>query len=217
MMRWERDRSGLLLPNRPGLCSLFGVTHLCGFGGGGEVTGDQPFWNASDKSVNVTLSDSDRTWSNSLRGGCRSTASITSLGRYVEVLTVAVSNDFQFGIATSGVPLDNGPGEDANGHVVRGDGQKRNNGNTVSYGTSISNGDTLMLAFSGSAVWWGKNGTWFNSGDPAAGTGAAYTGLSGAKFLACGGRQDVGGAEGGTLKLLADYSYAPPAGFLKGW
>lgn len=43
-------------------------------------------------------------------------------------------------------------------------------GSTVSY-TSWANDDILMFAYKDGKIWIGKNGTWMNSGDPAAGTG----------------------------------------------
>ena len=43
--------------------------------------------------------------------------------------------------------------------------RKQNNNSHVSYGSSISNGDILMVAFDGDngIIWVGKNGTWFNN------------------------------------------------------
>lgn len=45
--------------------------------------------------------------------------------------------------------------------------------------TGFSAGDRLMFAFDVGAgkLWLGKNGTWFNSGDPAAGTNPQFTGF----------------------------------------
>ena len=61
-------------------------------------------------------------------------------------------------------------------------GQIRNNTTTGSaYGSSLSTGDICMVAadITNGKIYWGKNGTWFNSGNPATGTNAAYTNLSG--------------------------------------
>ena len=43
--------------------------------------------------------------------------------------------------------------------------------------TSYTNGDTIMLAWDGDTgkLWFGKNGTWMNSGNPSAGTGQIVT------------------------------------------
>jgi len=46
--------------------------------------------------------------------------------------------------------------------------------------TSVA-GDIFMVAYDvdASKVWFGRNGTWYGSGDPAAGTNAAFTNLTG--------------------------------------
>jgi hypothetical protein len=62
------------------------------------------------------------------------------------------------------------------------DGNKRNNTSSGSaYGSSFAQGDICMVALDiiNGKIYWGKNGTWFNSGDPVAGTNAAYTNLTG--------------------------------------
>jgi hypothetical protein len=44
-----------------------------------------------------------------------------------------------------------------------------------SYGT-FANGDVMMVAWDATGkIWWGKNGTWLNSGNPTAGTGYIST------------------------------------------
>ena len=60
------------------------------------------------------------------------------------------------------------------------DGQKRINNSDSSYGTSASQNDIIQCALDcdNGAVYWGKNNTWFNSGDPTSGaskTGAALS------------------------------------------
>jgi acyl-CoA hydrolase len=43
-----------------------------------------------------------------------------------------------------------------------------------------------MVAFNltTNKLWWGKNGTWNNSGDPSAGTGEIYSGLDATAYYA---------------------------------
>lgn len=95
-------------------------------------------------------------------------------------------------------------------------GNKVNAGST-SYGSSFLTTDICMVALDmdNGRIWWGKNGTWFASGDPAAGTNAAFTNLTG-KTLApvfFGGS----GSSGGNSYTLnfgqRPFSYAPPSGF----
>lgn len=47
--------------------------------------------------------------------------------------------------------------------------------------TKVSNGDVIGVAYDAGAgkIWASKNGTWMDSGDPAAGTNALFTNLSG--------------------------------------
>ena len=56
-------------------------------------------------------------------------------------------------------------------------GNKRHDGSNDAYGSGLSSGDIGMVAVDTVAgkAWWGKNGTWFASGDPASGTNPAFT------------------------------------------
>ena len=60
------------------------------------------------------------------------------------------------------------------------DGRKINNNTYTSYGNSYTTGDVIGVAFdlTNGKIWFAKNGTWQASGDPAAGTNAAFTTLS---------------------------------------
>jgi hypothetical protein len=60
------------------------------------------------------------------------------------------------------------------------DGRKTNNNNFTSYGNSYTTGDVIGVAFdlTNGKIWFAKNGTWQNSGDPVAGTNSAFTTLS---------------------------------------
>ena len=76
----------------------------------------------------------------------------------------------------------NGGGGSSDTYLVVGaDGNKNNGGTSTSYGSAFTTGDVGMCAIDldNGKMYWGKNGTWFASGNPAAGTNAAYTGLSG--------------------------------------
>jgi len=60
-------------------------------------------------------------------------------------------------------------------------GNKVYNGTETSYGASFTTNDVIGVALDmdNGKVWFRKNGTWQNSGDPSAGTGEAFSGLSG--------------------------------------
>ncbi len=69
--------------------------------------------------------------------------------------------------------------------LITSTGDKRNSGSTTSYGTGFSANNIGMLAVdtANGKVWFGKDGTWFNSGVPASGTNAAFTNVSGEVYV----------------------------------
>lgn len=89
-------------------------------------------------------------------------------------------------------------------------GNKRNNASSVAYGSGVTANDVIMCAFDVDAgkIWWGKNGTWFASGDPAAGSNAAFTNLAGTIAASCTPR-DISHVNFGQRP----FAYTPPTGF----
>jgi SPRY domain len=93
------------------------------------------------------------------------------------------------------------------------------NGNKVngagagtSYGSAYSNGDIVNCAIDldSGKIWWGKNGTWFASGDPASGTNAAFTNITGKTITpAC----SSGGATHTANFGQRPFAYAAPTGY----
>jgi len=101
--------------------------------------------------------------------------------------------------------------------VCRGDTGNKSNNSSVSYGSQFANNDVIMLAIDvdNTSIWWGKNGTWFASGDPAANSNAAFTNLPSADDLLviCGDNYSTR-----TPTIVANFgqrafSYTPPSGF----
>jgi hypothetical protein len=97
-----------------------------------------------------------------------------------------------------------------------GDG-RRFSGSAPAYGSAYGNGDVVMVACdmtpaAGSRkIWWGLNGTWFASGDPAAGTNEAFANLT--QLVAPGVTPGTGTCTL-TLRLRSsEFSYSPPSGF----
>lgn len=180
----------------------------------------QPYWNPSDKDADITLSNSDRTASlaSLAAGTVRSTVGVSSGKWYVELVRDALNG--VYGIANSSHTVTNGnPGVDANSWgLLFASGNRRNNNSSVAYGSAVANGDVVMLAYDADngRLWWGLNGSWFASGNPGAGTNAAYTGLSGTMYLLFGGGAGSG-ARVASLSVVASYSYSPPSGFTAGW
>ena len=97
---------------------------------------------------------------------------------------------------------------------------------------SMANGDIVMVAWKNGKVWFGVNGTWVNSGNPSAGTGEQFSGLSGdyVPWIMCsltngvnGSSFNFGNGYFGTTAVssgnaddngLGVFEYAPPTNFL---
>ena len=97
------------------------------------------------------------------------------------------------------------------------------NGNTIgtgggAYGDTFTTNDVIGCAIDldNQKIWWSKNGTFQNSGDPAAGTNAAFTNLTAGLFYrfcishAGSTATDVTGNFGQT----GGFTYTPPTNFL---
>jgi len=90
-----------------------------------------------------------------------------------------------------------------------------NNVYTDTSATKVSNGDVIGIAYDAGAgkMWASKNNTWMDSGDPAAGTNALFTNLSGTIAPAV---QPPGGGVSTTNTAnfgQRDFAYTPPTGF----
>ena len=64
--------------------------------------------------------------------------------------------------------------------IFTGNGNKRNNQSYDSYGSAIAQNDIVMIALDkdNGKIWWGKNGTWFASGNPATGSNEAFSNIN---------------------------------------
>jgi hypothetical protein len=84
---------------------------------------------------------------------------------------------------------------------------------------TFTTGDSLMFAYDSSTgkYWVGKNGTWTNSGDPAAGTNEGIT-ISTTKTYAIMANMNTSGASVGVFSMnfgQRPFKYTPPTGFKK--
>ena len=88
----------------------------------------------------------------------------------------------------------------------------------VAYGTPIVANDVVMVAFDADngKIWFGKNGTWFGGGDPAAGTGEAFAGipLTREVYFPAHGNNAAAGVSHYNFGQR-DFKHVPPAGFGK--
>lgn len=139
------------------------------------------------------LQFADPTPSNSCVGIVETGTTITALGHYIGT-TAADFGYFQFS------------------------GQKINSATLLSYGSAWSINDVIGIALDldNGKVWFAKNNTWQASGDPSAGTNAAFTGIAGTYHIAFSGfaaTLAVPGHEGRLRISAAECSYSPPSGF----
>jgi hypothetical protein len=133
-------------------------------------------WNPDDKSANITLSDGNLTAETSSGGwnNVRSVLSVTT-GKYYFEYTITDASLVQVGIVTSATNYTTYFGGDAYsvGWQLQGEfyigALFTGNGKTP---VSLGNGDIACIALDMDAgkIWFGKNGAWIGSGDPAAGT-----------------------------------------------
>lgn len=183
-------------------------------------------WDPSNKDANVALSNGDLTFAKGdAVNAPRSVKSTSSKlwGRlYVEVVCDIVAGALYpiVGIAQASAPLDNycgftgtsGWGFDSNARTVI-------NGSFTSIpgGVNFVNGDVMMLAydFTAGKAWQGRNGTWFNSADPAAGTNPHITGytVGSGLFLMGSTTYNTVNATGTANFGASAFTYTAPTGF----
>ena len=177
---------------------------------------------------NVTISNGNLTFQNANSGSAndaRATFAVSSGKWYWEVEADSlgqsgVGREF-IGVVSPEWPLGTGSAgsnfsQDSTGYAYNTVGQKINSGSASSYGSSLSAGDIVGVALDldNGKIWWSVNGTFQASGDPAAGTNEAYSGLSGTFAPAF--AVDYGVA---TSRLIANFgqtgglTYTPPTGF----
>jgi len=174
-----------------------------------------------------TMQNGNLTWKKSDAAGdnycCASSISIPSSGKwYWEVtITDGASGANCIGIIPSTsttqqtantIPGDFGITTNAFGYYS--DGTKRNSGSSTAYGNSFTTGDIIGVAVdtTNGKIWWSKNGTWQASGDPAAGTNAAFTTLSGSYYAASSVRYN--GNQHDYNFGQRSFSYTLPSGFV---
>lgn len=177
--------------------------------------------NPSDKSSDITLSNGNLTATAGGSGydSVRSTVG-TSTGKWYWEwkYTTVSSQDATVGFAKSSATLTNyfGSGYDSWGNYMP-TGNKLTNGANTAYGTAQIANDVVMLAMDldNQKLYWGKNGTWFNSGNPVTGANPAYSTASGTIFA--GFSLTNPNVTVGTVNFGAStFSYTPPTGFNAG-
>lgn len=176
-------------------------------------------WDPANKGANVTLSGGDliATIGAANYNVARSTSSKSSGKWYFEVLInnkAAGGGTIGVGILNSSAVFNSYLGSSSNSYGYLNDGRRLfNNVNPGDFSTYTS-ADVIGVALdagSGS-IWLAKNNVWQGTGDPAAGTNAAWTGIAAGAWYAGAYASDSGSQFTGRFKS-ANFSYTPPTGF----
>lgn len=177
-------------------------------------------WNPSDKDSTATLSNGNLTLTTATNGKGTTRATIgKSSGKWYWEIAFSSGGSTAFtGIANSSASLIIILGGDANGWSYFGNnGQKYTNNSGAAYGDTFTTQVIgIALDMDNGKVWFSKSGIWQNSGDPAAGTNAAFTGLSGTIYPAASDGTDGGGSVSTVNFGATSLTYSPPSGFNSG-
>lgn len=187
--------------------------------------GDDPaaetVWNPSDAGGNIILSNSNRDAECSVIAwnSVRAAAGITSGKYYWEIKLEDLASHVHAipGMMDGSATTGSYPGNSASSWGAQSTNSIFVNGVTRDYATAMptfADNDIFMFAFDDSAgkAWMGVNGTWFNSGDPAAGTGSVCSAMtSGTWYPATG----VGttGIKVRIISNISSFTYSIPTGF----
>jgi hypothetical protein len=184
-------------------------------------------WNPSDKTTGFTLTGGNliATENSSNLENVRSTIAKASGKAYAEVLLARPSGtvfNCLVGLRRSDESISTvfNAGQTM---VVRTDASvyAGSSGATTGTGTTFTFNDRLMIAvdFDAALLWIGKNGTWMNSGNPAAGTGAMFSGFTAAPgwcVVFC--ADNTATQHRATINTgQSAFAYTVPSGFPSGW
>ncbi len=121
-----------------------------------------------------------------------------------------------FGITTVGANLGSWVGSDTKGYGYRGDtgAVMYNSSALVSGMSTFASGDVISLAFDADAgkLWFAKNGIFYNSGNPAAGTNATVSSITSGNWFVSVGR--IAATNDAQFNFgQQGFTYTPPTGF----
>jgi hypothetical protein len=200
---------------------MFAVNHLNGFNASVIEARTYTTWDPSNKGGSIALSNGDLSITDTVNEGanCRAIQGIASGKYYWEITVNTLGNGHYLGVSNTSLGLTTEVQTSSNGKMVRlNTGNKINgDGGGSAYGSAFIANDVCMIALDmdNGKIWWGKNGTWFNSGDPAAGTNAAFTGLSGTLYPTWSNMSSGSPAATANFGATAQ-TYSAPSGFNSG-
>jgi len=143
--------------------------------------------NGVSKDPGITLAEGNLKYVQNATGtnGCVGTFGLTQGKWYFEVKDELVGTDTQIGVYDGtdgkGYPTAYLGENSSSWGVISINGNRIHNGSQSSYGSGFSSNDIIMVAIDmDNGKWYaGKNGTWFNSGNPATGSNPAHSGING--------------------------------------
>jgi hypothetical protein len=139
-------------------------------------------------------------------------------GKWYWEVTLTVSSNPRIGMYDIGkaLPTAVGMGGTNSWAIINGPSRLYYQGSIVAYGSFVgSSGSVLMIAYdpTNGNLWFGENGAWFASGNPATGASPSLTGVTGTAIVAA--------AASGSGSNTFDYNfgqrpfaYTPPTGFV---
>ena len=181
-------------------------------------------WNPIFNAPNQTVTNGNLAFSNSTATApILSTIGIVSGKYYAEFVWTSGLTNMNVGIANANLSKSNYVGSDTNGFgFLSANGNLYYNGTAYSYGSAFPANATIMIAFDATSgkIWWGVNGTWVNSGNPATGTnpGVAASGatinitLPSTTYFFASGTSVTNGCSANFGQQ--PFTYTPPTGFV---
>jgi len=176
-------------------------------------------WNPDDKAATITLTEGNlkATFTISFDWKSVRATDYKSAGKwYWEVTIGTVTSDYNMvGVGTAAADIESYCGDDDYGYGYMGqNGYMYHSTVGDSYGATYTTNDIIGVALDldNGKIWFSKNGVWQNSGDPIAGTGEAYSGLSG-DFYPMGSLYTVDNSFVANFGS-SSFAYSVPTGFL---
>jgi hypothetical protein len=167
------------------------------------------------------LSNSNKTSTgNSFTGGPKITHAthFASTGKgYFELLVYINfgSNNWSGGVSNLARYFEGNVGDVGCGWGFRDNAKKEFNNTQTSYGLSLVTDDTLCCAvdLSTGNLWFGKNGSWFDSGDPVSQANPSFTGVSGRVFPTFSSGYTNNGVAATIRQTTSEMQYTIPSGY----
>jgi hypothetical protein len=157
-------------------------------GVGGSVRGNYCTVNPLDKSSGATLSNGNLNIAapaNDWLAQTRATIGVSSGKWYWEIQQVGAGNFAKCGVRDNAAALTSNTTSSTGSEFYFFNGNKQQGATNASYGSGLSGSDNVVgvaLDMDNGKIWWSINGTFQASGDPAAGTDAAFTNITGTQF-----------------------------------